>query len=133
MQQLRRVATAMSSLVFVGGMSSSPWAQTPDKTPGSPDGTALFNQQCSACHSTKAGDPPGPGPNLAGVYGRKPGVAPDFKYSEGYAKANFVWDDQHLDAYLTDPQAVIPGSIMPYKQGEPQVRQAIVAYLKDAH
>ena len=53
--------------------------------------------------------------------------------SSGYAKADFVWDEPHLDAYLTNPQAVIPGSNMLYRQSKPQVRQAIIAYLKEQH
>jgi cytochrome c len=67
------------------------------------------------------------------VYGRKPGALPDFHYSGNFKDADFVWDDAHLDAYLTNPQAVIPGSIMPYKQTKPAVRAAIIAYLKDQH
>ena len=46
---------------------------------------------------------------------------------------DLVWDDAHLDAYLTNPQTVIPGSMMPYKQAKPPVRQAIIAYLKEQH
>jgi hypothetical protein len=54
---------------------------------------------------------------LAGVYGRKPGSIANFRYSPGYDKADFSWDETHLDLYLTDPQAVIPGSMMLYKRG----------------
>jgi cytochrome c len=97
------------------------------------DGAALFKAQCATCHSIHAGDPPRQGPNLAGVYDRKPGTTPDFHYSGNFKDANFVWDDAHLNAYLTNPQAVIPGSIMPYKQSKPAVREAIIAYLKDQH
>ena len=97
------------------------------------EGEKLFKQQCAACHSLSASEPSRQGQPLAGVYGRKPGSAPGFKYSSGYAKADFVWDEPHLDAYLTNPQAVIPGSNMLYRQSKPQVRQAIIAYLKEQH
>jgi len=97
------------------------------------DGAALFRQQCATCHTLSASDPPRQGPTLAGVYGRKPGSVAGFHYSPGYAKADFVWDDTHLDAYLTNPQAVIPGSIMPYRQARAPVRQAIIAFLKEQH
>jgi cytochrome c len=68
---------------------------------------------------------------LAGVYGRKPGTFAGFHYSPGYAKADFVWDDEHLDAYLADPQALIPGAIMLYKQTNAAVRKAIISFLKE--
>ncbi len=44
---------------------------------------------------------------------------------------DFVWDEPHLDAYLTNPQAVVPGAIMPYRQSKAPVRHAIIAYLKE--
>jgi cytochrome c len=105
---------------------------TPEGTP-SLDGAALFRQQCSACHTLNAADPPRQGPTLAGVYGRKAGTVPQFKYSSGFASTDVVWDDAQLDKYLTNPQAVIPGSIMPYKQAKAPVRQSIIAYLKEQH
>jgi cytochrome c len=109
-----------------------PWA-VQAQTPSAIDGENLFKQQCGACHSVKAGDPARQGPNLAGVFGRKAGSVEGFHYSPGFAKADFAWDEQHLDAYLTNPQAVIPGAIMPYKQSRPQVRKAIIAYLQEQH
>ena len=39
-------------------------------------------------------------PNLAGVYMRKAGTLPGFRYSPGFAQADFAWDDAHLDAWL---------------------------------
>jgi cytochrome c len=68
---------------------------------------------------------------LAGVYGRKPGSVAGFRYSAGYATADFIWDDAHLDPYLTNPQAIIPDSIMLYKQRNAEIRKAIIVFLKD--
>lgn len=111
-----------------------PWAVQAQATSGTTaDGATLFKQQCGACHTVNAADPPRQGPNLAGVVGRKAGSVAGFHYSPGFAKADFAWDEPHLDAYLTNPQAVIPGAIMPYKQSRPQVRQAIIAYLQEQH
>lgn len=99
--------------------------------PAALDGEKLFKQQCSACHSVVQGEGGRQGPNLFGVYERKPGSVEGFKYSPGYAKADFVWDEAHLDQYLTNPQATIPGSNMPYRQARAPVRAAIIAYLKE--
>ncbi len=96
-----------------------------------PDGATLFRRQCATCHSLNASDPPRQGPHLAGVIGRKAGSVPGFKYSEGYLTAGFDWDEERLDPYLTNPQAVIPGSIMAYRQANAGVRRSVIAYLKD--
>ena len=46
------------------------------------------------------------------------------------AKADFAWDEARLDAWLTNPQAVLPGVVMPYRQAKADTRAAIIAYLK---
>ena len=99
--------------------------------PSPPDGAALFKQQCSACHTLSASGEQRQGPTLAGVYGRKPGTVPGYHYSPGFSNVDFVWDDAHLDKYLANPQSVIPGAIMPYRQSKQAVRQAIIDYLKE--
>lgn len=96
-----------------------------------PTGSDLFKQQCGTCHSLNATDPPRQGPALAGVYGRKPGSLAGFHYSPGYTNVDFVWDDEHLDVYLIDPQALIPGAVMLYKQQNAAVRKAIISFLKE--
>jgi cytochrome c len=106
-------------------------AQPPLPAAVIPTGADLFKQQCATCHSLNANDPPRQGPVLAGVHGRKPGSLAGFHYSPGYAKADFVWDDEHLDTYLADPQELIPGAIMLYKQKNAAVRKAIISFLKE--
>ena len=98
-----------------------------------PDGAKLFKNQCATCHTVHASDPRRQGPTLEGVFGRKAGAVADFHYSPGFAKADWAWDEAHLDAWLTNPQAVIPGAIMPYRQAKPETRKAIIDYLKDLH
>ncbi len=62
--------------------------------------------------------------------GRRAGSVPGYHYSPGFAEADFVWDAAHLDAYLTRPQAVIPGAVMPYAQANPEIRKVIITYLE---
>ena len=114
-------------------LSSPAWAQftVPDET-AKPDGAALFANQCGVCHSFDPAEQR-QGPTLKGVYDRKAGSVPGFAYSPGFAKADFNWDDAHLDAWLTSPQAVIPGAVMLYRQADPETRQTIIAYLKEQH
>jgi cytochrome c len=118
--------------VFITASAQRSHAQMPVPTTASKlTGAELFTQQCGTCHSLNPADPPRQGPLLAGVYGRKPGSIAGFRYSAGYTKADFVWDDAYLDPYLTNPQAIIPDSIMLYKQRNTDIRKAIIAFLKD--
>ena len=94
------------------------------------DGAALFKSQCSTCHAIGPAVGFKMGPNLKGVVGRKPGSLAGFHYTAGFAKADFVWDPQHLDAWLTDPKKVIPGTIMIYHQPDAATRTAIIDFLK---
>jgi cytochrome c len=91
-----------------------------------------FKKSCGTCHVAAADAAPRQGPNLFGVVGRKAGGAAAFKYSEAFAKGSggIVWDDATLDRWLTDPQAVIPGAVMVYKQADPDKRRLIIEYLK---
>jgi cytochrome c len=96
-----------------------------------PDGATLFKQQCATCHTTNLSDPVRQGPPLVKIVGRPAGKLDGFHYSTGFAKADFVWDDARLDAYLANPQATVPGSNMAYRQPKAETRAAIIAYLKE--
>jgi cytochrome c len=125
----RAPLVALATFTAAGGASVH--AQMPLPSPAKPSGAELFAQQCATCHSLSPADAPRQGPALAGIYGRKPGSVAGFHYSPGYGEADFVWDEAHLDSYLTDPQAVIPGAVMLYKQKNADVRIAIIAFLKE--
>jgi cytochrome c len=108
-------------------------AQIPLPAAKPADGAALFRQQCATCHTSNASDPPRQGPTLFNLVGREAGTAEGFRYSAGFATAKFKWDEQRLDTWLTDPQAMIPGAVMAYKQPKAEIRTAIVNYLKELH
>jgi cytochrome c len=95
------------------------------------DGAALFRQQCATCHTTDLSEPVRQGPPLLKIVGRPAGKVDGFRYSAGFSKADFVWDDAKLDAWLTNPQEVIPGAMMAYRQSKPETRATIIAYLKE--
>ena len=106
-------------------------AQMPLPAAKPPDGAALFKQQCAVCHTTNLSDPMRQGPPLVRIVGRAAGRIEGFHYSDGLAKADFTWDEARLDAWLANPQAVIPGVIMAYRQARPETRAAIITYLKE--
>ncbi|MCK1741993.1 c-type cytochrome [Bradyrhizobium sp. 139] len=106
-------------------------AQMPLPAAKPPNGATLFKQQCAVCHTTSLSEPARQGPPLVKTVGGPAGKVDGFHYSEGLANADFVWDDARLDAWLTNPQAVIPGVVMAYRQAKPETRAAIIAYLKE--
>ena len=108
-------------------------AQMPIPEAKPPDGPTLFKQQCATCHTINLADPVRQGPSLFGIVGRRAGTVDGFRYSPAFAKADFAWDDAKLDAWITNPQQMIPGTVMAYRQAKPEVRSVIITYLKELH
>lgn len=119
------LCTAMVLLVRVAD------AQMPLPAAKPPDGATLFKQQCAVCHTLNLSDPMRQGPALVKIVGRPAGKVEGFKYSEALSKADFAWDEAKLDAWLNNPQAVIPGVTMVYRQAKPEARAAIITFLKE--
>ena len=85
-------------------------AATPATAADADHGKTLY-VACAACHSEK---PDALGPSLRGVLGRKSGALEDFRYSNPMKRANLVWDEANLRAYILDPQAKVKGNRMPF-------------------
>lgn len=114
--------TKKLGLVLGAALLAAPFAASAQEVP------AAFNQ-CKACHKVEAGKN-GVGPSLAGVFGRKAGSEPTFKYSDAM-KAAGAWDEAALTKYLTDPKGTIPGNKMAFAGlKKPEDVAAVVAYLK---
>ena len=92
-------------------------------------GKTLY-EACAGCHGP-AGSGSEQAPPLAGVVGRKAAVATDFRYSRAMLRSDFVWDEARLDAFLADPQALVPGNRMPFPGiANEKERTDVIAYLK---
>ena len=99
------------------------------------DGDAAKGAQvartCLACHSFNPGRHM-TGPSLAGIVDRKAGSADGFaRYSDALKAAGFKWDEQHLDAWLKSPAALVPGNSMAFAGiADPKARGDLIAYLE---
>jgi cytochrome c len=120
---LLAVAIALGA-VAIALYATSSSARAQDATAGK---TAFA--QCAACHTIDEAS--GAGPTLKGVIGRKAGVVADFRYSRAMKSINLTWDATNLDAYLADPQKVVPGNVMPFSGIEDAKERAnVVAYIQ---
>ncbi len=90
-------------------------------------GELLYEQRCSACHSLDADRT---GPHHRGVFGRRAGSVSGFAYSPALQRASIVWDRETLDAWLGNPEALIPGQRMGYSVENAMDRDDIIAYLR---
>jgi cytochrome c len=87
-------------------------------------------QICSPCHATVAARN-GVGPTLFGVVGRPSGSVAGFNYSRAMKDSHLTWTSPELDAYIADPQGIVPGNHMPYAgMHDPEQRAALLAYLE---
>ena len=98
------------------------------------NGAHLF-APCRACHSLEPAERGLPGPNLAGLIGRRIGGDTAFDYSPALRRARdegLHWDTRRLDAFLADPAEMFPGLWMSMRGIEDAGdRQALVRFLAD--
>ena len=112
-------------IATLAALAASPAGAQPQGDPT--HGEAIY-QACTDCHSLDANDV---GPRHRGVYGRKAGSLSDYGYSDALKSAKFVWTEETLDKWLTDPQAFVPGAKMFFHLDDPQDRADVIAYLRE--
>jgi cytochrome c2 len=91
----------------------------------------LFATQCGGCHKLE-GSAHMFGPDLRNVYGRKVASAEGYlDYSPALKRVSGRWDEKKLNKFLENPQAMVPGTSMPFAGiTDPVARAGVVAYLK---
>ena len=95
-------------------------AQAPEQ------GKAIFESRCLACHSLTTNRV---GPALGTVVGRVAGTYPGFNYSPALKSAGHIWNAEKIERWLANPQAFVPGAIMPFRLGDAEERRQVAAYL----
>lgn len=119
----RRGLLFITLFAMTWGLSTTVLAQDNEQ------GSTLFQQQCSGCHSVQP-DVHLAGPSLAGVLGREAGASPNFNYSTALEEANTVWDEDTLDAFLAAPAEYLPGTTKVVAVPDEQQRKDIITYLQ---
>jgi cytochrome c len=92
-----------------------------------------FNNACRTCHSIKEGDHR-IGPSLHRIFGGKAGTRPGFNSSAALKNSGLTWDENTLDRFIENPEAVAPNNGMKPYAGLPDAaaRKQIISYLKAA-
>jgi cytochrome c len=120
---MRVPAAALAALASVAAT-----APRPDDQAG-----ARAYAECVACHALEPGRNTPAGPTLHGIVGRPVASLPGFNYSpalRSFARRNPIWTRALLDAYLADPDGLVPGTEMGFAgmRGEAR-RAALLAWL----
>jgi cytochrome c len=110
------ISAALAQTAWAGGLAS-------DTARGE-----TFYEACEDCHSP---DKNGVALHHRGVFEREAASLPDYDYSEALKSANIMWNEETLDKWLTDPQAVAPGGKMFVRLDNPQDRANVIAYFKE--
>ncbi len=122
---MNRVTAVPIIIAFLAAISQLPAANAAGDTAA---GKGVFNK-CAVCHTI---DPAkkGLGPTLFGIVGRHSASVEGFSYSPAMKAADKVWDEATLDAYLTNPQAMVHGTRMIFPGlPKPEDRANLIAYL----
>jgi cytochrome c len=86
---------------------------------------ATIYHECMICHSV---DKNGIGPRHRGVFGRKAGSVPDYDYSAALKAADIVWNETAVDQWLTNLQALVPGTKMMFSISNAQDRADVMNF-----
>lgn len=71
-------------------------------------------RQCAACHTFDEGGKAGIGPNLYKTVGGPHAHDPNFNYSTAMKETGGNWNFEALDAFIANPRAAVPGTIMSF-------------------
>ena len=85
---------------------------------------------CQACHTFQKGQASNIGPNLYGVVGRPVASVAGFNYSAALKAKGGTWTFDALNAWLKNPRADVPGTLMSFAGFDDESERAdVIDYL----
>ena len=98
------------------------------------NGERQFMRKCSICHALDRSNPRKAGPTLVGLFGRRAGAVPGYRYSQRLEKSDIIWTEETVGALFEEgPDHFIPGSKMPMQViARPEDRADLIEFLKQA-
>ena len=105
------------TLILIACLASLGPTQAQDAAPVRPGDPAAGDDvfiKCSGCHQVGPGSANSIGPELNGVVGRISGSVPGYDYSAALKDAKIRWNHDEIAAFVTKPQALVPGTKMSY-------------------
>ncbi|WP_232630488.1 c-type cytochrome [Methylobacterium sp. Leaf118] len=96
-------------------------------------GAEVF-RACVACHALTAEEGPRAGPTLAGLFGRRIGSLPDYRYSDALKRMDIVWTPETVARlFEIGPSRYTPGTRMPEQTiNSAEDRAALMRFLEKA-
>jgi cytochrome c2 len=92
-------------------------------------GTEMATARCAECHELSSGA--GSRIPLAGVLGRPVASVKGQAYSQALRHIGGIWTEERLDAFLTEPAAMVPGTSMAVEGiADRKMRASIISALK---
>jgi cytochrome c len=92
-------------------------------------GKKVFDDHCAVCHSQKHGNIVF-GPSLQGVADRPAASVAGFPYSDALKKSGLVWNQDNLRKWISDPEHLVPNTLMPHVAiSNPAEQVYLAAYL----
>ena len=92
------------------------------------NGARLYQQRCGGCHAEDANRV---GPLHRNVFGRNAGTVEAYDYSPALRDSTVRWEEATLDAWLANPEQLIPGQRMGYAVSDAADRGDLIAYLRN--
>ncbi|MDE0780880.1 MAG: cytochrome c family protein [Alphaproteobacteria bacterium] len=90
-----------------------------------------YFKRCATCHSLEKGAPNKIGPNLYNIVGNQVGIASGFAYSDALKAMGGQWGFGQLNAFLTKPKDLVPGTKMNFVGiKKAQDRANLIAFLR---
>ena len=117
--------------------TGTPVGSTPAGSPSDPlaayagDHGADVFRACVACHTLSDKEVQRAGPTLSGLYGRRIGSLPGYRFSDALKTMDIVWTPETVARlFEIGPNAYTPGTKMPEQRiGSPEDRRALTDFL----